>query len=272
MNIEKNNLLYFQFEKISSSPSVISAFFSRLGGISKFPFEGLNLGLHVKDNRDNVLQNRNFVLKELGFTSSMLISMEQIHSDNLSEVSLLHKGLGAYSWDDAIPSTDGMISGDKGILLMALVADCSVVVFYDPLKEAIGIGHCGWRGTVKKLSVKIINEMAMRFGSSPSDLLAGIGPCIGPCCCEVGMEVKEMFFNSFGHASENFFELNKGKLHLDIQKALVYQLISSGVKEENIDIIKLCTSCRTDLFYSHRREKGITGRNAVFIGMRELQG
>lgn len=270
MKVEKNNLLYFQFEKFLSNPSIVSAFFSRFGGVSKFPFEGLNLGLHVKDNGEDVLQNRKLVLKELGFTSSMLISMEQIHSDNLSGVSLLHKGRGAYSWDDAIPATDGMVSRDKGILLMALVADCSVVVFYDPLNEAIGIGHCGWRGTVKKLSVKIINEMSMRFGSRPSDLLAGISPCIGPCCCEVGMEVKEMFLNSFGNVSESFFELSNGKIYLDIQKSLVYQLISSGVKEENIDIIKLCTSCRTDIFYSHRREKGITGRNAVFIGMRDI--
>jgi len=264
----KNGFVYFEPENLLPFPEVSCGIFTRRGGVSTDCYKSLNLGIHVNDNSHNVIQNRYKVLEELGFTPEKLVAMEQIHSDNLEIVTDRDAGRGLLFWDDALPETDAMITACKGIVLMAVVADCSVAVFYDPLNEVIAIAHCGWRGTVKKLPLKVINNLENNFKSDSSRLIACVFPGIGPDCFEVGPEVAERFIENFGFAGEDFF-LRKGeKIFLDLQKAIIYQLLSGGVKEENIDVLNLCTSCNTELFYSHRKEAGKTGRNGVFIGMK----
>ena len=269
MKKTSKGLTFFQFDNMAQYPSLVNAVFSRLGGESTGCYKSLNLGLHVNDDRASVLNNRDMVLNELGFPPDRFIAMEQVHSDNLEVLTRKDGGRGAYSWGDAIPATDGMITGDKGLLLMAVVADCSVSLFYDPQKEVIGISHCGWRGTVKKLAFKTVKTMELKFGSHPSHIITGIAPSIGPDCFEVGQEVLSLFLESFGNAAEDFFQYKGEKIYLDLQKAIVHQLIKGGVKKENIEILNICTSCRTDIFYSHRKEAGKTGRNGVFIGLKE---
>lgn len=257
----------FTFKHLSCYHHVRCAVFSRAGGYSSHPYHSLNLGVHVNDDSNSVISNREKASRELGFTLNNLIAMEQVHSDNLEVVTEADGGRGAFSWDDAIEKTDGLICNDKNLLLMAVVADCAVAVFYDPAHDVIAVSHCGWRGTVKKLAVKTIREMEKIFNSRPSDIIVGISPCIDSCCYEVGHDVFSEFCNNFGTSGKTFFYRENGSLHLDMKKAIKFQLIEAGIKEEHLEISPLCTSCRNDLFFSHRAEKGKTGRFGVMIGM-----
>ncbi len=261
------SLTYFTFKHLSCYPHVKCAVFSRAGGYSSYPYHSLNLGIHVNDDSDSVIANREKASEKLGFTINNLIAMEQVHSDNLEVVTGADRGRGAFSWEDGIEKTDGLICNDKNLLLMAVVADCAVAVFYDPVKEVIGISHCGWRGTVKKLAVKTIGEMEKNFDCHASDIIVGISPCIDSCCYEVGHDVFMEFCNNFSSSGKTFFYQKNGSLHLDMKKAIKFQLIEAGIKEEHLEISPLCTSCRNDLFFSHRAEKGKTGRFGVVIGM-----
>jgi YfiH family protein len=260
-------LTYFTFKHLSAYGHIKNAVFSRSGGYSVYPYHSLNLGVHVNDDVNSVISNREKALSELGFTLNNLVAMEQVHSDNLQVVTYLDGGRGAFTWDDAIEKTDGLICKDKNLVLMAVVADCAVAVFYDPEKEVIGISHCGWRGTVKGLAVKVIKKMEKSFNCNASHIRAGISPCIDLCCYEVGEDVFSDFCNNFGTSGKTFFQERNGKLYLDLKKAIRFQLIEAGIKEEHLEISELCTSCRNDLFFSHRAEKGKTGRTGVFIGM-----
>ncbi|MEQ8168217.1 MAG: peptidoglycan editing factor PgeF [Candidatus Eremiobacterota bacterium] len=260
-------LTYFTFKHFSCYPHVKCAVFPRTGGYSSYPYHSLNVGIHVNDDSNSVIANREKALGELGFTLNNLIAMEQVHSDNLEVVTGADRGRGAFSWDDGIEKTDSLICNDKDLLLMAVVADCAAAVFYDPVKEVLGISHCGWRGTVKKLAVKTIREMGNFFNCHPSDIIVGISPCIDACCYEVSHDVFSEFYNNFGISGKTFFHKKNGSLHLDMKKALKFQLIEAGIKEEHLEVSSLCTSCRHDLFFSHRAEKGKTGRFGVMIGI-----
>jgi len=263
--LQKTN--YFLFEKISSCNGVRSAVFTRSGGYSTGHFSSLNLGIHVNDNNDDVVKNRMKALKELNFSLDRLIGMEQVHSDNIKEVTFQDRGKGSSMYEDAIPSTDAVFCKDKGTVLMAVVADCAVTVFYDPYRHVMAIGHCGWRGTVKKIPEKLIYSLKKNYNSNPCDLIAGISPSLGPCCFEVKEDVISEFHNNFGDVSHRFFEERDNKTYLNLTEAITYQLLTGGIKKDNIETIKLCTSCRNDLFFSYRKEKGLTGRCGVFIGM-----
>jgi len=262
---------YFTFKNFSCYGYVKCAVFSRTGGYSSYPYHSLNLGIHVNDDFNAVISNREKASENLGFTLNNLIAMEQVHGDNLSVVTHTEEGRGAFSWDDAIEKTDGLVCSDKNLLLMAVVADCAVAVFYDPVKEIIAISHCGWRGTVKKLAVKTIKEMEKRFKCQACDIRVGISPCIDSCCYEVGHDVFMEFYNNFGDQGKIFFHQKNGSLYLDMKKALRFQLLEAGIKEEHLEISEQCTFCRKDLFFSHRAENGKTGRFGVFIGMIDPQ-
>ena len=187
---------------------------------------------------------------------------------------------------------DGLITRTPGIVLGILTADCLPVVLVDPKRRAVGIFHAGWRGTVKRIVEKGVGEMRRNFGSHSRELKAGIGPGIRACCYEVGPEVREQFESQFSYGAELFCEIKESdpirdkypllflsarppghselpkKLFLDLAEANRRQLVSAGVAPRNISISPLCSSCRNDLLFSHRAEKGLTGRMMAAVGIR----
>jgi YfiH family protein len=187
---------------------------------------------------------------------------------------------------------DGLITRTPGIVLGILTADCLPVLLVDPKRRAVGIFHAGWRGTVKRIVEKGVGEMRRNFGSRSAELKAAIGPGIRACCYEVGPEVREQFESQFTYGAELFREIKESdpirdkypllflsarppghselpkKLFLDLAEANRRQLLSAGVAPRNISISPLCSSCRTDLLFSHRAEKGLTGRMMAAVGIR----
>jgi YfiH family protein len=186
---------------------------------------------------------------------------------------------------------DGMITNTAGVLLGVKVADCFPVIVADRKKKAVGVFHAGWRGTVQRIVEKGVGEMERQLGCDPRNLVAVIGPGIGACCYEIGEEVESEFESQFAYSKELFEDvfdswslktkypmlfLNQRapghgepalSRHLDLVKANWCQLMDAGVPAENIQSMDLCTACRTDLFFSYRKEQ-VTGRMLAVVGIR----
>jgi hypothetical protein len=192
----------------------------------------------------------------------------QQHTNHIERVLAEDRGRGAFSSDNCFPATDGLITDEPGILLAGFFADCTPILLLDPVQPAIAVVHAGWKGTALDIAAKAVEEMVLAFGSDPKDILAGIGPSIGPCCYEVDEPVIQQFKDSrFGDCLKP--GLAPDKANLDLVEANRQRLIHAGVHAENIQTIPLCTACRTDLFFSHRKEQGRTGRLAAVIALKK---
>ncbi len=293
--LTKNKIDVFHAESLARFPWLVHGFSTRLGGNSKaYGASTLNLGLTAHDSKIAVEKNRKAFVSALSrdvrhrasLTNQQspwrMVTLRQIHSDIIHLVREL-------------PSEplagDGLITDTPGLLLSILTADCLPVILVDPKRRAVGVFHAGWRGTAKRIVEKGVGEMHRWFGSKPSDLRAAIGPGIRGCCYQVGPELQSIFESQFSYASELFRETKERnevhekyplfflsarapghtevpkKIFLDLSEANRRQLIAAGVAPRNITDLRLCTSCRTDLFFSHRAEKGKTGRMMAVVGV-----
>ena len=212
-----------------------------------------------------------------------LITLRQIHSDVIRCVA---------SAPERTLAGDGLITAVPGILLAIQTADCLPVILVDAKRRAVGVFHAGWRGTVKRIVEKGVGEMRRYFGTRPRDIEAAIGPGVHKCCYEVGPEVRIHFESQFDYAAELFHEVKESdpvrekypllfltargpghselpkKIFLDLVEANRRQLLAAGILARNIEASPLCTSCRTDLLFSYRAEKGITGRLMAVAGIK----
>ncbi|MCK9432697.1 MAG: peptidoglycan editing factor PgeF [Candidatus Omnitrophica bacterium] len=221
--------------------SLVSAFSYRADG---------NMSLSLGDTADS-LENRRKFLSRIGVDYRQLITAKQVHGKEVRYMAEENKASGALDYEDSIQDTDGFITDRKGVPLAILTADCLSVFIYDPVNRAIGLLHAGWRGTEQDISSAGIKAMSDKFGSRPADLMVGFGPSIRSCCFEVDKDFKSNF--SFGLVER------EGRVFMDISAINRRQLLSCGIKEENIFDPGLCTSCGGD-FFSFRKEAGSAGR------------
>ena len=240
----KKTTTYFLFSRLSDFPHLVHGVFTRLGGTSYPPYAGLNTSYAVGDLPANVTANITMIKNDIG--AEQLVFMNQPHADGITIILAEDMPVG-----DHPPNTDALITNVPGIALMVKQADCQGVIVFDPKNGIVANIHCGWRGNVKDILGRVVNTMKQTFGSRGTDLLAAIGPSLGPCCAEfVGH--KNIFPRDFEEfmVRENYFNLwaVSGR-----------QLVRAGLREENIEVTGICTRCKTDLFYSYRAE-GETGR------------
>lgn len=246
---------------------IIHGFTTRTGGFSEPPFDSLNLGLHVGDPLRTVVDNRRLVCESLGFTLGDWVSGEQSHGVNVAVVGKEDAGRGAISVETAIPATDGLISGTPGLLLAACFADCVPVFFVDPAVPAVGIAHAGWRGTLGGIVERMVERFQTAFGTPPQRLKVWLGPSIGPCCYQVEPSLAEQFDRLPAVSGQAAVERRDGACWLDLKLVNRLRLLAAGIVETNIDVSRLCTSCESKLFFSHRKEGPRTGRMAALIGI-----
>ena len=172
------------------------------------------------------------------------------------------------NYEDAIDGTDAMLTNVAGICLMILVADCVPILLFDPRKKAIGVVHAGWKGTLKGIAKHTVETMETTFGSSAKDIIAGIGPSIGPCCYKVGPEVISQAKSVLHPANEYIINESEGGAgYLDLKKANLDQLLYAGLEEKNIETTSLCTFHNPGLLFSYRYHKGYTGRFGAGISL-----
>ena len=252
---ESNGVKYFQFNSLSL-PGITQAIFSRHGGLSQAPWSSLNLGGTVGDDPANVKGNLELLLITIGYKSEKLVQVKQIHS---ADVIVANNPM------DALKQGDAIITNTPGLLLLMRFADCVPILFVDPVTNAVGIAHAGWQGTVKEVAFHTVRAMEAQFQSNPSDIFAGIGPSIGPDHYEVGEEVIVHVESVFSDHTDTVLLKSKNSVKLDLWKANEISLKRAGVS--NIEISGICTGCNIEDWYSHRGEKGKTGRFAGVIGL-----
>jgi len=239
---------------------------TRTGGFSEFPYDSLNLGLHVGDDRDTVLKNRERLAETLGMPLDQFTIARQIHSGNVRVVSDELRGSGSTDHEDAVADTDAMVTDTPGICLVVFVADCVPMLFFDPARRAIGVAHAGWRGTLKSIASNTVRAMVEAFGSSPGNIMVGIGPSIGPCCYRIGPEVISQMESVFQGKNDYIVNETKGgEGYLDLWKANLEGLLRAGIERKNIEIAERCTCHEPDVFFSYRNQRGDTGRFAAGI-------
>jgi YfiH family protein len=267
-------------------------FSTRQGGSSRaWCAEGapgeLNLGFTAADSRETVARNRRLLAEAVtGDPATPLVTLRQIHSSRVVLASA------ADATREQPRKADGLMTGEPGLLLGVQTADCIPVLVADRKRRAVAAFHAGWRGTAKRIVETGIGRMRLEFGSRPEDLIAAIGPGIGACCYAVGEETLSEFESQFAYARELFREVYSSdavrtkfpmlfltqrapghspigpSLHLDLIEANRRQLLSAGLKPRSIKLVGGCTSCQTELFFSHRASRGHAGRMLSVIGVR----
>jgi len=253
-----------QFKNLLKSGRIKHAVFTRQGGVSPAPFSSLNLSVSVPDDKARVYANRRRAYGIFGRDTDSVVHSALVHEARVGRVSQDDNG----TW---IKATDGIITNQSGCALTMNFADCTPIFLFDPLNGAVGLGHAGWKGTVRDLPGAMVRAMTAEFGSDPASLLAGVGPAIGPCCYEVDELVISQVRATFSDANSLLLNGQNGapkasgdRRYFDLPEANRRNLLRAGVQQ--IEMSGLCTACRTDLFFSHRAEKGKTGRfGTIFI-------
>lgn len=260
---EKDNA-YLNIEKWQTEhPGLVAGFTTRNGGVSEYPYHTLNFGFHVADEQKHVISNRERLADKLNFSLQNWVSGEQIHRTEIAHVTDQDKGKGSTTYTSSIKGTDGLLTNQKGVLCTAFFADCVPLFFFDPITEYIGIAHAGWKGSVNRIAEKMVEAFA-KVGVKPENLFVAIGPCIS----QQNYEVDERVIQSIraGERENAVRSLGKNRFLLDLKQLNVDILLQSGVLRHNIEVTNYCTYRDDELFFSHRRDHGKTGRMLGFIG------
>jgi len=247
-----NGLVAYHFESLSTD-GLVHAVFTRLGGVSRGPFATLNTGHTVGDDEAAVAENHARIYNYLGLSADQVATAHLVHSNHITVIS-------SEQANQVLPSTDGLATATPGLALMLRFADCQPIILYDRAHHALALIHAGWRGVAQGIAARAVEAMEAAFGSKPPDLLVGLGPAIGPCCYTVGDDVAA----AMGYALPDWHQAMQATAQgwrLDLSTANTQQLAAVGV--QHIERSDLCTSCHNDRFFSHRAEKGHTGRFAT---------
>ncbi|MFB1081188.1 peptidoglycan editing factor PgeF [Jeotgalibacillus sp. JSM ZJ347] len=249
-------------------PGLTAIFTTKNGGVSKGYFSSLNTGLHVNDQRNDVIENRKNVARNSGWDLNKWIFADQVHGTRVVQVTSRHAGMGAEHYSGAVKQADGLWTFDRGLGLSLGFADCVPVYFAEPETGYAGVAHAGWKGSVGNIVGEMVRQAAFA-GVCPEKIHAMIGPSIGECCYQVDNRVIEQIPHEVSGSAGIFEMTEENQYKLNLQELNKQLLILSGVKEQNIEMSGMCTSCHKDLFFSHRRDNGKTGRMSAVIGWRE---
>jgi len=255
---EADGLRYYSFDYLQPM-GVIHGIFTRHGGVSPAPWDSLNLGGTLGDERQNIIENRRRIFNVFGRPVESIFDVWQVHgteiicADEPRPLNAPHQ------------KADAILTNRPGISLFMRFADCVPILLYDPVKRVVGIVHAGWQGTVNKIAALTIRAMQKQYGSYPPYIFAGIGPSIGPDHYEVGPEVMTMVRKAFGETADLLISQKDRKPHFDLWKANILALNDEGV--EHIILSSICTTCNSSDWYSHRGEHGRTGRFAAIIAL-----
>lgn len=256
--IQSDFIKYYKFDLLSEG-GLDQGIFTRKGGVSPAPWASLNLGGTVGDTRVNVIENRLRLFNTLNRKVESLFDVWQVHGTKII-CSDAPRPL-----DAPHQEADAILTDQPDITLFMRFADCVPIFLYDPTRKVIGIVHAGWMGTVNKIVSAAIDAMAQHYGSEPVNVMAGIGPSIGPDHYKVGDEVIKQVRQTFRTDANGLLIAMEDGIHLDLWEANRILLQRSGVRR--IQIAGICTHCHTEDWYSHRAEHGKTGRFGAILAL-----
>jgi YfiH family protein len=276
---QKNGVSFLEFPKLSDFSGILHGVFTRKNGKSKGPFQSLNISFGVGDNDQTVLENRKIISQ--CFNEKDLIFLNQVHGTRIIVCSKEHHFYRVLDANDCFKDeysetldaqidiygfesehrfeADAIVTDIPGKLLVIQVADCQSVLIYDPVQEVAANVHSGWRGSINNIIGCTLKVMKNSFGCRSRDIVAGIGPSLGPCCAE--------FVNYKKEIPEALWKYKNDTHHFDFWSISRDQLCEAGVLLENVDLSRMCTKCDLERFFSYRGE-GTTGRFAALIGLK----
>jgi polyphenol oxidase len=222
--------------------AVPHAFTTRQGGVSEGYYSSLNLGLSTGDDASNVEKNRALILEQFGVNTNQVSALEQVHGNTVVTAEA--------AWYKF--SADAQVTNNPDSFLVMGMADCLPILFYDPVQQAIGAAHAGWRGTSLNIAGNVVEKMQREYGSSPADIRVALGPAICRQNYQVGQEVFESFIKA--DFPDTIFDPDGLKYRLDLVAANTFVLEQAGIKSHNIEALNLCTLADAERFYSHRRD------------------
>jgi hypothetical protein len=253
--IQHNGIRYFQFDTLP----IRHALFTRHGGVSPNPWGSLNVGGTVGDDLTRVRENRVLSFQALGCEPGTMFDVWQVHSADVV------CARAPRPMDESYRQADIILTDRASVTLFMLFADCVPLLAYDPRNGVIGLAHAGWMGTLRDVARITIEAMTKNYGCRPADILAGIGPSIGPDHYQIGADVILQVMQKYGDESESFLKSHNGKIHFNLWEANRCALEQAGVGQ--IEVSGICTACHTEDWYSHRAEKGRTGRFGALISL-----
>jgi polyphenol oxidase len=252
---------YLEPQLLARAGMSAQGFTTRSEGVSRVPFNSLNLGANTLDPSSSVQGNRSILARAFGTKLEKLVTVSQVHGTDLLVIDTPNPDYTHFQKLEC----DGIITNLPGIMIGVCVADCFPLLLLDPVRKIVAALHAGWKGTAGGIAVKGVEALVDLFGSDPSGLLAAVGPGIGPCCYEVDGPVRDEFVKGRGRWEEHAVETGAGKWRLDLSLANVQQLLDAGIPRDNIETTEQCVSCQKSTFFSYRRDKGETGRQMGFI-------
>ena len=253
--IQHNGLSYYRFESLQ----IKHAIFTRHGGVSPEPWGTLNIGGTVGDDLARVRHNRILSFEAMGCRPDSIFDVWQVHSADAV------CARAPRPVDDSYRQADIILTDRPEVTLFMRFADCVPIVVHDPRKGIVGVAHAGWMGTLRDVATSTVEAMKKNYGSNPADIVAGIGPSIGPDHYEIGADVILQVMQKFGDDSELVLKSHNGKIHFNLWETNRLLLERAGVRQ--IEIAGICTACNTRDWYSHRAEKGRTGRFGALVSL-----
>lgn len=257
IHIKKNELEYIQFKKLLEYKNVKHCF-----TLKPLNFAGNS---SYEEKREEVEKSLQSLSKEFEFDIKNICRPKQTHTDKVEKVEDGDEGIYLEKFDNV----DAFITDKKNKVLMLGFADCTPLLFYDPIKNVIGNTHSGWKGTVQSIAVRTVEKMQKEYNCNAEDIICCIGPHIRKCHFEVDKDVKDLFYNEFKDLNgiDEIIEYNKenNKYHIDTAMINKQILLDIGLKEENIIDSNVCTVCNSDICHSYRAEKEQSGRAVTII-------
>jgi YfiH family protein len=256
--LKKNGIEYFQFNTFQNF-ELKHGIFTRHGGVSQPPWNTLNVGGLSGDSKKNIIENRQRIFDTLSRLVESVYDVWQVHSVDVICTNA-PRGL-----DNPHHKADAIITDNPDVTLFMRFGDCVPIIFYDPVKHAIGMAHAGWLGTVKKIAKSVVEAMRENYGSIPDDIIAGIGPSIGVDHYEIGIDVIQIVKSSFSDCWHDLLITNSNNTFFDLWKANQLVLEQAGISQ--VEVAGVCTACNVSDWFSHRGDKGKTGRFGALLGL-----
>ena len=263
MNIkEKNGVKYCSFENIENLGFVNHGFSTRIGGVSKGVFESLNVGKTRGDNIKDVEENIRRIADAIGFDEKNIVCGKQVHENKILKVTKenIHT--------ENIEGYDGYITNEKGIVLTTFHADCVPIFLADKETKAVAMVHSGWRGTSKRICQKAVKAMENEYGTKAENISAAIGPSIGMCCFQVDMPVIEEFRKTVDFVDDYYKTDENAPGHFKMDLWGINKRLLEEAEVKDIEVTDICTMCRDDLFFSHRKMGNARGTMAAYISIK----
>lgn len=267
---ENKKIPYLVFPLLEETKGIIQGFSTRIGGVSEGYLGEMNFSYGQGDDSANVKENLRRFVTAIGADPEKIVMSQQTHTTNVRVVTKEDAGKG-YTRERGFTDVDGMVTNVPGIVLVTTYADCVPLYFVDPVHNAIGLAHSGWRGTVNHMGKVTLDVMKETYGTRPEEVYAAIGPSICQDCYEVSEDVIERFRKSFPKEwhRELFYKKGNGKYQLDLWKANEVVLTLAGIQKDKLQVTDICTCCNSAYLHSHRASHGKRGALSAFLSIKE---